>query len=263
MHEDDELTNDFDTEESGGDTLGISDAYNPSLLNADEVTEFAPAMTLIDWSKYNFYGDVTKRIKKGPSMESFSQEVASWQAYIHALPPYDEQALRQEIYEWDFEIPTQYEFNFDSLVITYARLVAYRNRITHIYDMVFRHYKVLEESCDSLRKIAIKLSTGPKHDKEANAAYTIQPLLQVFSQISAFKAFLEQVIKSIDFASLQIDRLMKERQSLSKINQGYVGEGQSQAYMQQQAADSGSEGASSYAPPVRQKPYIKTRNSRL
>ena len=44
--------------------------------------------------------------------------------------------------------------------------------------------------------------------------------------------FLESVQKNIEFSATQLDRLMRERQSLARINQQYNSEGMSVLYGQ-------------------------------
>ena len=242
--------------------ISVVDSENDSDSTLDPTLSPQVFMGVLDWSKHDFYGDVTKRLK-GPTIESFANDVASWQVCLQSLPVYDERKIRMEISEWDMGIPSRDDFQFDSLSEAYARLVSYRNRWTYVYDIVFSHHEILSESSKSLKQVAIKLSTGAKHDKEANAAFTVQPFLNALSRVTAFKSFLEQVLRNIDFSAMQTDRLMKERQSLAKINQSYVGDGQGQSYMRQQAIDSGEEGASNFIPKPSVRPAVRTRNSRL
>lgn len=225
---------------------------------------------VVDVSTFDFQADVMQRIKSGPTLQSFSDTAAIWTKYLHLLPPYNEAAIRAEIASWNLDIPSKDEFYFEPIMEAYARQVSYRNRLTQLSGVVNAHHQMLDQAHRNLREIAMKLSSGPKHDKDAHAAYVTQSLQVTAACAGQLARYLDQVLRSIDFAAVQIDRLMKERQALARINHSYVNEGQSSSYQRQKLegdAESpseprGSQGAPAPAPP-RPRPTIPTRNHRI
>jgi len=72
--------------------------------------------------------------------------------------------------------------------------------------------------------------TIPKHDKDAIATFTVQPFLHKVTVAKRCLTYLENVQKNIDFGAVQLERLMRERQNLARINQNFNSEGMSNYY---------------------------------
>jgi hypothetical protein len=236
------------------------DENDDESADADEPSYIVSSV--IDWKKVDFRRRVTARIKTGPTVKSFEAELVEWQSLLHSLPSFDENEFMDEISNWDLNIPSKEDFTFDPLLETYARLVAYRTRLTFLYDLIYRHYEALSEAQKSLKSVAIKLATGAKHDKEAYATHAVLPFTQGLAKINRLKAVTEQVFKNIEFAAAQMERLMRERQSLARINQGYAAEGQGHTYQRHQAIDSGEEGAEAIRRPHYDNNGIRVRPRR-
>jgi hypothetical protein len=218
------------------------------------------------WDITDLDYEISERFK-GPTMDSYRRDYQDYVRAIKSLPAYDPIAIREEIANWDLSVPSSDEFHYDVIKETYSRMVAYRNRLTYLHDLVNPHYELINDAVKNLKALAFKLTTGTLRDKESTATNLVLPLAKALPEIVRLKTNLEAVSRNIEFATLQMDRLMKERQSLAKINQGYVSEGMGQAYVRQQAIASGEEGASrccsnGYFQSV-SKPAIRTRNHRL
>jgi len=191
--------------------------------------EWAPMPETVSWQDPNFSKDLVSRLK-GVTEESFAKEVQIWQDAISLLPYYDEIEIRKEVRQWDISIPTKDEYEFESFSASYALQVQYRNRLTEIMSVVFAHYEMISQAHKNLREMAIKLSTGTAKDKEANAAFTVHPFVIPMTNSKRLLTYLEQYLKNIEFAASQMDRILREHQALSRINQSFNNEGMSNLF---------------------------------
>jgi hypothetical protein len=212
--------------------------------------DWAPMPETISWQDPNFSKDLVSRLK-GISEDSFAQEVQNWQDAIGILPVYDEIAIRNEVRQWDISIPNKDEYAFESFSASYALQVQYRNRLTEIISIVYAHYEMISQAHKNLREMAIRLSTGTAKDKEANAAFTVHPFVIPMTNSKRLLTYLEQYQKNIEFAASQMDRILREHQALSRINQTYNTEGMSNLYTKDKT------------PMNKGNAIVKTRNSRL
>jgi hypothetical protein len=181
------------------------------------------------WDIVDLDYEITER-HKGPSIESFKSDYKDYVDAIKSLRQYSESAIRTEIENWDLTISEESLFDFQLAQSYYAKLISYRIRITYLQDIVNQHYELLSESVKSLKTMAVKLSTGAKHDKEATATNIIQPLAKALANATRFKASLDGVYRNIDFVSWQMEKLLREKQSISRINNEHVREGMSHSY---------------------------------
>jgi hemerythrin-like domain-containing protein len=162
--------------------------------------------------------------------------------------------MRREIRNWDISVPSKHEFDFGNFAISYSKQVQYRNRITEMISVVYAHHEMIFQAHKNLKEMAIKLTSGAKHDKEATAAFTVHRFVVPMSHAKRFLTYLEHVLRNIDFAASQMDRMLREHQALSRINQTFNSEGMSQSYSRDTPTNS------QYNKPSVK---IKTRNSRI
>ena len=191
--------------------------------------EWAPMPETVSWKDPNFSKDLVSRLK-GVTEDSFAKEVQIWQDAIGLLPYYDEIEIRKEVRQWDISIPSKDSYEFESFSASYALQVQYRNRLTEIMSVVFAHYEMISQAHKNLREMAIKLSTGTAKDKDANAAFTVHPFVIPMTNSKRLLTYLEQYLKNIEFAASQMDRILREHQALSRINQSFNAEGMSNLY---------------------------------
>lgn len=194
----------------------VEDEEQETILVAE--IEWAPNDEKLDWNDPNFTKDIVSRLK-GITEEGFAAEVELWQRHIHSLPVYNELEIRKEIRGWNLDIPTKDDFNIESFAQAYALQVQYRNRLTEIISLVFAHYEILSQAHKCLKEMALKLSSGTAKDKDANAGFTVHPFVAPMTHAKRLNVYLESVLKNIDFSSSQMDRIIREHQALSRINQ--------------------------------------------
>ena len=212
--------------------------------------DWAPMPETVSWKDPNFSKDLVSRLK-GVTEESFAKEVQIWQDAISLLPYYDEIEIRNEVRQWDISIPSKDDYEFESFSAAYALQVQYRNRLTEIMSVIFAHYEMISQAHKNLREMAIKLSTGTAKDKEANAAFTVHPFVIPMTNSKRLLTYLEQYLKNIEFAASQMDRILREHQALSRINQSFNNEGMSNLFGKDKT------------PMNKGNATVRTRNSRI
>jgi hypothetical protein len=187
---------------------------------------WSPQLEYLPWTDPDFAKKIVDRLK-GVTEDSFATEVELWQQQINLLPHYNEVELRNEIRSWDISIPSKDTFEFESFAISYAKQVQYRVRLTELMSVVYAHNEMLSQAHKTLLAMAVKLSSGPKHDKDANATFTVHPFALASTHAKRLMTYLENVLKNIDFAASQMDRMLREHQALSRINHTMNSEGMS------------------------------------
>ena len=212
--------------------------------------DWAPMPETVSWKDPNFSKDLVSRLK-GVTEESFAKEVQIWQDAISLLPYYDEIEIRKEIRKWDISIPSKDDYEFETFSAAYALQVQYRNRLTEIMSVIFAHYEMISQAHKNLREMAIKLSTGTAKDKDANAAFTVHPFVIPMTNSKRLLTYLEQYLKNIEFAASQMDRILREHQALSRINQSFNSEGMSNLYSKDKT------------PMNKGNAIVRTRNARI
>ena len=205
----------------------IEENNNSHLLLAD--IEWSSQSDPFDISADSFSLNIVNRLS-GIDEDKFKEEVEMWQQVIGNLPTYNEAKLKNEMNAWDFTIPKHDNFSFDMLATSYARMVQYRTYLVQWIDVVNAHHEILSNAHKSLKEMAVKLANGPKHDKDAIATFTVQPFLHKVTVAKRCLTYLENVQKNIDFGAVQLERLMRERQNLARINQNFNSEGMSNYY---------------------------------
>lgn len=213
--------------------------------------EWAPQVDFIDWSDPNFSKDIVDRIN-GVTVEGFAKEVELWQKHINMLPKYDEFKIRKEISAWDFSTPDKDAYDFQDHAIFYARQVQYKNRLSELHNIVFSHYELISQAQKALKEMAVKVAPGSnKHDKDGIAAFTVNPFTVAMSDAKRLLMYIESIGKNIEFAASQFDKLTREHQFLSRINNNLNNEGLSAVLMKNHVASN------------KENDIIKTSNKRF
>jgi hypothetical protein len=246
IYDDFEDYDDPEFEIKGEEDEGFSEENSLLLATLD----WAPMPETVSWKDPNFAKNLVGRLK-GVTEESFAKEVQIWQDAISLLPFYDEIEIRNEVRQWDISIPSKDDYEFESFSAAYALQVQYRNRLTEIISVVYAHFEMISQAHKNLREMAIKLSTGTAKDKDANAAFTVHPFVIPMTNSKRLLTYLEQYLKNIEFAASQMDRILREHQALSRINQTYNTEGMSNLYSKDKT------------PMNKGNAQVRTRNSRI
>lgn len=191
--------------------------------------EWKPSPESIVYTDPDFSKNMIERTK-GVTEAGFAKEVDNWQEAIQSLPVYDELDIRKEIKGWNIGIPNKDDFDFDSHAKFYSMQIQYRNRITEIISVVYAHHEMLSQAQKTLKDIAAKLAGGTAIDKNAIATFTVQPFSIACTHARRLLSYLESVLKNIDFASSQMDRMLREHQALARINSNFNSEGLSSLF---------------------------------
>lgn len=216
--------------------------------------EWSPQLDFVDWDDPNLSTEMTKRLK-GVTEEDYDNEVKMWQDVLRSLPHYDEFAIRKEILHWQIGIPDKDDFNFETHATFYSLQCQYRVRLQEIMAVVNSHHEMLSQATKVLKEISVKLAHGTtKYDKDALAALSVAKFSMATSNARRLLTYLEAVLKNIEFAAYQMDRMMKDYQFMSRINQSMVNEGMSSIY---------TKGFIPTLPKLNDSAEIRTRNSRL
>ena len=191
--------------------------------------DWKPSPESIVYTDPNFSKKIIERIK-GVTEDGFAKEVDNWQEAIQSLPVYDELDIRKEIKGWNIGIPNKDDFDFDSHAKFYSMQIQYRNRITEIINVVYAHHEMLSQAQKTLKDIAARLAGGTAVDKNAIATFTVQPFSLACTHARRLLSYLESVLKNIDFAASQMDRMLREHQALARINSNFNSEGLSSLF---------------------------------
>ena len=214
--------------------------------------DWSPMPEVVSWQDPNFAKEIVSRLR-GVTEESFAKEVALWQQSINMLPYYDEIEIRNEIREWDMSIPKN-GFDFQDFALTYSLQVQYRNRLTEMISIVHAHYEMISQAHKTLKEMAVKLATGTAVDKNGIATFTVHPILFPATHSKRLLDYLNNVLRNIDFSASQMDRLLREHQALSRINQTANTEGSSSMYSREH---------NSFNQYNKDSVQVKTRNNRI
>ena len=179
---------------------------------------------LENWSEFDATSNLNQRIN-GVTKDLILDEVKLWEEQLKMLRPVDYQSIKTEIDEWIIEIPRK-NLNYDNISMTYARLVSYKHRTSQLMALVKSWDDTCEAAIDFLKDLCHSAFTGTAADKKSNATYVIQPFVHLKNQTARVLNYLDKMDRSVVFCSQQLDLLLKERQSQSKLNYklGHSGE---------------------------------------
>ena len=212
---------------SMNEKLSVSDEEDDDSLHVS--LQWSDSIPMYTFKGKNLQQSLLDKLE-GITRDSFSQDAAMWQAQINLLPSFDEGEIRKTIRSWNLKIPEKYIFDESEILSTYVRLMNYRSEIKDYIDLVYAHNELITQAGKSLEKIAIRLSPGPRHDKESNATSVVNDFSVASSQTKRILYYLEQTIKTIEFNAMLMGRMLQERQALSKINNTMINEGMNVNY---------------------------------
>lgn len=184
---------------------------------------------LIDWEKFDASSQVSRRIN-GVTKEHIEIEVKLWEQQLSLLNPLNHDKVMKEIDEWDISVPANHALTQENIASTYARLVSYKVRISKLWADARSWREMCEHAAKYLEEIAQGAFTGTGVEKKANAAHVVQPFVHLKVQTSRLENYLEKIHSSITFCALQLDLLLKERQSRAKLNHRLGMEGEASSF---------------------------------
>lgn len=181
--------------------------------------------SLDEWTKINFSNIIKARKKIGNNKDSFDRDIKMWQNFISQLETYNKSIYMSEINDMSFDIPDN-ATEFKELQGVYSRLVRYRDRITRMKSVVNSQHEMFSKAYKSLRLVAMSLfREGTAKDKEANAEYVVQPFYIGTLESKNLLDLMIDVLATIDFASTNLSRIMKEKEIQSRTSYGHTIEG--------------------------------------
>lgn len=173
--------------------------------------------SIIDWDKFDASSQISKRMD-GVTKEHIEAEVDLWEQQLSLLTPLNFQAIKEEINDWDIGIPVSASINMQSLASIYAKLVAYKHRISYLIAEAKAWDNTCESAIDYIKDLAQGAYSGTAADKKSNAMHIVQPFVHLLAQTSRVLNYLEKIHSSVMFCAQQLDLLLKERQSQAKLN---------------------------------------------
>jgi hypothetical protein len=172
---------------------------------------------LIDWEKFDASSQISRRTN-GVTKEHIELEVKLWEQQLSLLNPLDYDKVMKEIDGWDISVPSTHALTQENIAATYARLVAYKLRISKLWSDARAWRETCETAAKYIEEISQGAFTGTGVEKKANAAHVVQPFIHLKVQTSRLENYLEKIHSSITFCAQQLDLLLKERQSRAKLN---------------------------------------------
>jgi len=169
---------------------------------------------------FSYFGAAKKRVKE-PTVESLEAAIDFFDKELSELPQINSGALLDELAKMEILIPTE-EFDYMEMQKLYSLVHSYRQRASYMYAQVNTSYTLINNAAEELRKIAIKVSGGPRHDKEGYAANIVLQLIHESLKLKATLDQISQQIKIYDQAQMGLSSLLKGHEALSRVNSGYV-----------------------------------------
>lgn len=172
---------------------------------------------IIDWEKFDASSQISQRIN-GVTKEHIEMEVRLWEKQLSLLDPLEYKKVMKEIDAWDISVPSTHALTQENIASTYARLVAYKVRVSKLWADARAWREVCESAVKFLEELAQGAFTGTAAEKKANASHVVQPFVHLKVQTSRLENYLDKIHSSITFCAQQLDLLLKERQSRAKLN---------------------------------------------
>jgi hypothetical protein len=172
---------------------------------------------IIDWEKFDASSQISRRIN-GVTKEHIEMEVRLWEKQLSLLDPLECKKVMKEIDAWDISVPSTHALTQENIASTYARLVAYKVRVSKLWADARAWREVCESAVKFIEELAQGAFTGTAAEKKANASHVVQPFVHLKVQTSRLENYLDKIHSSITFCAQQLDLLLKERQSRAKLN---------------------------------------------
>lgn len=166
------------------------------------------------------------------SVKAFKEQCRYWNREFEALEPFDAAAFRHEMGQIDASIPSDEIYDFDALAEAYARITAYRVRLSHMYSIAVAHMETYKLAQNNLGEMAMALTESKVKDtlKKAQSALITASLTR---KIGAANSVVKTIInwqETIQVASYSLSNLLKERENMTRINQNYLNRGNANSY---------------------------------
>lgn len=159
-------------------------------------------------------------LEKSQSYEEkdFIDDFQSMIDHYDKLSPLGIEQIRDEIYNWDFQIDQEVLKEFDEICAMYARFVAYTNRISFILDKINTHFKTLEFIIKNVKEIASQFFKGTAKEKDSKTSTMLLEINLKYNEIHSLKIFADNIKETLEFNAQQLARILREREAMSRID---------------------------------------------
>ncbi len=187
--------------------------------------------TLDEWHQVRISNMVRSRVT-GVSKEMFFADVQLWETELEKLPSFSDAEIRKEVYNWNMEFDIANVYELSDLQEVYARMNSYRSRLTFLRDMVNQHYQTYTYIHKNMAVMAKGLFIAAKdvREKDANAENMVQPFAFPVPRLKRLLDFLDDIKNSLEFASMNVARVLKEKELALRISHTHHSEGQAHMY---------------------------------
>ena len=145
------------------------------------------------------------------------------------------EAIRKEVNGWNFDIDSESYHDLDATCVTYFSFISYQNRINQLIDDTTAHKVMLEFIIKNTKEINAQLTAGTAKIKDSVSSTILMPIGLQQTEVMSLSAFLESTQKSIEFATQQLARILREREASAKINNTDYKHGMSASWNQQKS----------------------------
>ena len=163
--------------------------------------------------------------KGGITNSAFDLDVEMFEEQLQLCEWPNESEIYKEINNWNFATPTKECFDRTEIVKVYARLNAYRYRLSQMLGHVGRYYKVASTAQKSLKETAHSLYTGTASERNAQAGYRVRPFELESLYAEGILNFLTETTKALDSMFINLSANLKHIDNLVRVNHGYEDEG--------------------------------------
>jgi len=143
---------------------------------------------IIDWEKFDASSQISQRIN-GVTKEHIEMEVRLWEKQLSLLDPLEYKKVMKEIDAWDISVPSTHALTQENIASTYARLVAYKVRVSKLWADARAWREVCESAVKFIEELAQGAFTGTAAEKKANASHVVQPFVHLKVQLSSLIYF--------------------------------------------------------------------------
>jgi hypothetical protein len=132
--------------------------------------------------------------------------------------PQTEAEIRDELKGFNFSITQEEMYDVDLASATYVRFVEYKYRLNELFDQVNKKFVILSTIIQKVNEILPTLTEGTAKEKDAKSNIMLLEISMIHVQYKNLLSFLKDHKESIDFATTQLARILREKEATAKLN---------------------------------------------
>jgi hypothetical protein len=199
-------------------------------ISLDEILEEQPVQS------ESIFSQIKKR-KSNLNNDNFDLDVKLFEDQLLLCERPSEHEIYQEVGSWNFATPTKECFDRAEIVKVYARLNAYRHRLSELLSQCSRYQKIASTAFKSLKETAHCLYTGTASERNANAGYRVRPFEIEALYAEGILVYLTETSRALDSMFINLSANLKHIDNLMRVNHSYEDEGISLNYKSMQDID--------------------------